>query len=550
MPTDLSAWRMLGGDVPYRDFWTMYAPGSFTVLSWLYAAFGREMLVTRVAGLLTSATALGLYALLASRIGGVRATVLPVAMTAVAFFATGYHVQFGSYPPALALLLGAVVCLTRSPGARLDPRLDGRRLVAAGLLGGVAVLFKHDFAGYGLIALAVAVLLASGAPMAARLRAAATLAAVAVVPPTIVVLWFWRHDALAPMFDALVRFPLTDFPFVRPESFPWLPHLRGDVVSDVRAVEHWLECQAPSVTLLAGGIALWRAPRRDLPVAWWWALAVYPFFWSAAHVQLNTHAISLTAMAWLATSAVLARPLASETDGGPAPSGVPVRVGRWRWVGVPVVVWAAAALWAGALMIEPTYRTFTRWWHGTVTVGLPHLAGIQEPADERGWMRGLAAAMAAAAPPEAPLLLVAARNDAVIYVDSSPFWLSDRRPATRFHELHPAITDTEAGQRVMLAQIAAGAPPVVVREHRFGDDVIDTVKRSFQSSGVAVGATALDAWIAAHYEPGEHFGRYQIMRARTSTAAAVTPSRQAAPTINTAARGTTRQAREGVSTRD
>lgn len=522
-PTDLSAWRVLSGDVPYRDFWTMYAPGSFTVLSWLYAAFGREMMVTRIAGGLTAAAAMAIYALLASRIGGVRAVALPVAMSAIAFFTTGYHTRFGSYPPALALLLGAVLLLSRPPRPDAgDPRREVWRLVAAGLLGGGAVLFKHDVAGYGLIALAVAVLVTGGVSWAPRVRAVVTLTAVASIPPAAACLWFWRHGALAPMVDALVTFPLTDFPLVRPESFPLLPQVSGDVVADIRSVVHWLECQAPSATLLAGLLALWKRGRRDLPLAWWWALAVYPFFWTAAHVQLNTHAISLTAVAWLVASAALVSPRTAADPASPLAAreargghGATSRAWRPLW-GVPVAVWAAAAVWAGALAIEPGYRTMVRWWQGPQAMDLPHLAGIAEPPADRAWVRGLAAAIASAAPPDAPLLLVAARNDTVVFVDLSPYWLSARRPATRFHELHPAITDTDAGQREMLAQIALGPPPVVVRELRFGDDVIEAVKRRFQASGVAVGATALDAWITAHYEPGDVFDRYQIMRPRVA----------------------------------
>ena len=37
------ACRVLAGDVPYRDFWTMYAPGQFYAVAGLFAAFGREL---------------------------------------------------------------------------------------------------------------------------------------------------------------------------------------------------------------------------------------------------------------------------------------------------------------------------------------------------------------------------------------------------------------------------------------------------------------------------------------------------------------------------
>lgn len=507
-PTDLSAWRMLRGDVPYRDFWTMYAPGSFTVLSWLYALFGREMIVSRVAGGLTSAAAVALYFVLARRLGGVEAW-LSAGMTAGVFFATGYHTRFGSYPPAMVLLLAAVLLLTRRDAVTTatDPRQDLRRVAAAGLLGGTAVAFKHDVAGYALVALAVAVWLTAGIPWRDRTRAVVVLAVSASVPVGLVVVWLWRAGAVAPMVDALVRFPLTEFPSVRPESFPWWPTLQGDTVANVRAVVHWLECQAPSVTVIAALVAQRHSP-SPRPLAWWWALAVYPLFWTAAHVQLNTHAISLTAMAWL----VAAPALGTRIGTGREPGARAIR--RWRNVAC-----AGAALWIGAVMIEPGYRVIERWRQGVRALDLPHLALIAAPEPERAALRGLAGAIAAAAPPHVPLLMLAARNDTVIYAELVPYWLSDRAPATPFHELHPAITDTARGHARMLAAIDGGPVPVLVREHRFDDGTIDAVKRSFQSAGVAVGSAALDAWVAEHYTPGPTFGRYELMTPRAANTA-------------------------------
>jgi hypothetical protein len=161
-PTDVSAWRVTLGDVPYRDFWTMYAPGSFTVLAWLYEWFGREMLVTRVAGGLTAAAAMAALAVLVIRVGGRGAVLLPVGMTAMVFFATGYHTRFGSYPPVLVLIFAAVGLMTTRSRSTTDPRLHSGLVAGAGLLVGTAVLFKHDVAGYAAVALGLAILVTPG----------------------------------------------------------------------------------------------------------------------------------------------------------------------------------------------------------------------------------------------------------------------------------------------------------------------------------------------------------------------------------------------------
>ena len=56
---EVGAMRVLAGDLPYRDFWTLYAPGQFYLLAGLFAVFGLQWLVSPIAAsvLLAGATA-------------------------------------------------------------------------------------------------------------------------------------------------------------------------------------------------------------------------------------------------------------------------------------------------------------------------------------------------------------------------------------------------------------------------------------------------------------------------------------------------------------
>jgi hypothetical protein len=40
--------RVLAGDVPYKDFWTMYGPGQFYLTAWLFTLFGVQAVVLRL----------------------------------------------------------------------------------------------------------------------------------------------------------------------------------------------------------------------------------------------------------------------------------------------------------------------------------------------------------------------------------------------------------------------------------------------------------------------------------------------------------------------
>ena len=68
----------------------------------------------------------------------------------------------------------------------------------------------------------------------------------------------------------------------------------------------------------------------------------------------------------------------------------------------------------------------------------------------------------------------------------------------------------------MLAQIARGRAPVVVREYRFDDGMLDATKAALQEH-VPVGSTLLDSWIDEHYVPSEAYGQYEVMAPRADT---------------------------------
>jgi hypothetical protein len=365
-----------------------------------------------------------------------------------------------------------------------------------GLLFGGAMVFKHDVAGYAVIATATAIAVArSRAGQKPIWGSVAVLVTAAALFPLATVAGFLIAGAGPDMLNDLVWFPLTDFRHVRPEYFPIVPRVRESPMATVRELVRWTICNAPLLALVTGAFAFRRLQNRSVQdwfigtlgfVAFW-------FHWWAAHVQLNTHAISL-AIWGLVMGALGLRHLGSV---------VVVRRGAL----------AVVSLWAAALVAETGYRTIKRGAEVPEWVRLAGLGGITASPGNARWMRDLAAEMSRAAPAEAALLFVGRRNDLNVFAESSPYWLTSRRPATRHHELHPGITDTERIQRQIVRSIDREPLPVVVREYRFPDAVLDEVKEQM-AAHVAVGATTLDDWIDRHYERGPRFGPYELMRRR------------------------------------
>ena len=492
--TDVSALRVLDGQVPYRDFWTMYAPGSFVTLALAFKLFGRELIVSSVLGVVISAAAVTVYFGLVRVVAGPVAGALLAGLVALAFYGTGYHNGLTTYPPAILLIFTAVL-VTSARAAR-----DGTQwAILPGLLLGFAALYKHDIAGYAAIALCTTVVLIRARVNASPVLTPALLigaAAAAVVAGAAVVLT--ALGAGADVWEDLVRFPLGDFKNVRGEYIPLFPRFRSSLVENAQELAQWGQGMLPVLAFAVGAIGLWRTWRDLSPAALFivtFAMIGFWLHWWAAHVQMNTNAITLAAWGGLFGACGLSR----------------LRLFRQsRLVGVVAAL--AVVGWSGVYVARRMYDSASRPKVARERIDLPGLAGLRVPADRADELRGLAAAIAEAAGPEAPLLLLSHRNDITIFAESVPFWLSTRRPATRYHEIHPGITDVEWRQREMVVALEAGPLPVVVREHRFPDGRLDQMKAAM-SVHVPIGAMTIDNWVSGRYEPGPRFGRYEVMRA-------------------------------------
>src|SRR5690349_12750683 len=218
----VGAERILAGEIPYRDFWTMYAPGQFYLLALLFKIFGAHLLVEVVASSIICAAAVCVcYRLIFNLVGRKLAALAPSVILLAAFYNTGYFKRLGSYPPAFLFILLAVNFL-------LQYCRNGniRYLLAAGLATGTTLVFKHDVGCYTAIAIMAGFTahhILTPAPMAesvSSLGRKLLCYAVGLVAVALPVLAYFAVLAGPDMLKDLVIFPLTDFRFARPEGYP------------------------------------------------------------------------------------------------------------------------------------------------------------------------------------------------------------------------------------------------------------------------------------------------------------------------------------------
>lgn len=204
-----NAQRVIQGEMPHRDFYSLQGPlSSFLAAAWS-AVFGLSFLKLRLLGVVLHAAMVLLTYSIARRFAS---PAWAVAAGALAVIAGLPHMHFA--PLAVwqgnALSLAAVALALHS-----IRRPDGKLAFASGIVAALSVLARHDQGAYLVIAmlvLAVALRAVPGTRLAPgpRFKLGAWIlgAAVIAVPA---LLFFWASGALPAMWEQLVLFPLTRY---------------------------------------------------------------------------------------------------------------------------------------------------------------------------------------------------------------------------------------------------------------------------------------------------------------------------------------------------
>jgi hypothetical protein len=204
-----NAQRVMQGELPHRDFYSLQGPlSSFLAAAWS-SIFGLSFLKLRLFGVVLHAVMVLLTYAIARRFSG---PAWAFAAGALAVITGLPHMHFAPLAvwQGITLSLAAIALALQS-----IRRPDGKLAVASGVAAGLSVLARHDQGAYLVIAilvLAAALRAVHGTRLAPgpRFRLGAwMLGASLIAAPA--VLFFWASGALPAMWEQLVLFPLTRY---------------------------------------------------------------------------------------------------------------------------------------------------------------------------------------------------------------------------------------------------------------------------------------------------------------------------------------------------
>jgi hypothetical protein len=501
----IGALRVLRGDIPYRDFWTLYAPGHFYLLALIFRIFGAQLMVEVVAGSVLCALAIGSSYILIRAV--TRDAVLAIAVAAILFAAllnSAYYLRLETYPPT-------ILCVVASLGlvASFYQTAQTRYLFLAGLATGLVTLFKHDVGAYtsiGICAgLSVHHWLTEVRPIS-RWRAWLSqliifgAALLAVVLPVAI---YFAIVAGPDIWQDVVVFPLTDWRFSRPENYPGLLDLNLHAAKLGDLIDHLSDYAKFTIPLVINVLGLgamrlavrqrkafWAAMSTSFWVAFW-------FHYMGAHLQINTHIITM-AMYAAALGAICCKLVWEKTN---ARQNLPAR-------GIASLVFL---LWFFALAWRPAYNLVRQQSNPTVELNLPGISGFRVAPYEAMTINALADFVNKNSTPDQYLYIGLNRHDTMLTNDLLGYLFLARPIPVRYHDLHPAVADRSKAQREMISDLESKRPPLIVIKSYFSDEELDAIKAGFQKNLPGVGATDLDEYIHAHYVAAADFSPYRVL---------------------------------------
>ena len=496
-----AAARISAGEVPYRDFWWFYPPGQPYLLALIWKVTGPSLIPWRLVRALADATVAVLVWRLALRRSsrGVALAAWLAAILAVTG-ATGPH----PYPIAMIFALGALLQLERRPGA-------------AGVLIGLAAVWRIEFAAYLGLGCVVGLAVGRGGTrsLARLVLASLATASMAYVP---MVLAAGFRDS----WELLVRYPVLEFGKYQTLPFPLVwdggGNAKGaDLVAQILSYHLPL---ALVLTLAAACSALILSRREGR----WIELATGIFGFGMANYLVvradafHTGPLAIVDAVLAAWAVGAVRDVRRSRSWRQAPAGI----WRPRLAAAAAIVACAGLAWSIADTGWKRVRE-VREARSAVAIDLSVADGAREMPVTRCSLRGEPVQTCrtsdlvrtvrwvdANVPASQPIYVATRRSDLMTAGAPLFYVLAGRRNATPYDIAAPGIVTSAPVQKEIIRDLKRAKAPVI--RYSAGITAAPEPNLAGRSSGVRL----LDEWLRANYVEAARFGVWTVLEPAAS----------------------------------
>ena len=473
--------RVAQGAVVHRDFYFLYGPAQLQILAWLFKIFSPSVLIEREWDALVRSAIVVLIFLIGTRVMP-RATGWTVAIASLIWLA---RFDFHGYPvfPALAAIFAGVLCLLRGFASSRSTYW----LVAAGICGGVAFLFRYDMglAVFGVESMVLAAYWLSNRSTLPFVPFAFGFASVTVPLAAAYVHFGILRDFVFDVFS----FPARYYYSTRSLPFPGF--------SALRAGPSQIGVYLPVVVLAASLPAILdrlRAGRRDC--RFWATVTIF-----AVTAALFLKGVVRVSLLHLGAAIVSSLVLLAMLSVGFKYLGPLVRAAVTGALFFAVVCTAVAG-YGDLKSSRANLAAMMRHDGCPASADLERFGcySLEPPAmDAIRFLEGVT-------DPGDYLFVGAGRHDKIFCNDVAFYFLAGQRPATKWYQFDPGLQTDPQRQREMTAELSLHRPPYILLDSEWDNwsEPNDSAKSS--------GATILDDYIHAHFTPAARFGTISILR--------------------------------------
>jgi hypothetical protein len=491
------AMRVAAGQIPHRDFYFIYGPAEPYILAGLFRIFGPSLLAERLFDLLIKGLVVAsVYAIVRSYCR----RPIAIFVSALSLFWIFGVSEFGlaTTPVSLLDLVSSALVLPI-----FSRSLPTRRMLAAGAVAGLALLFRYDT---GIALLAIHLLVISTAVFlkskntATGLRSFASAVwpyllgfALLTVPAAI---YYFSVASAAPLLHDILLYPSKYYR--RDRSLPF-PRTRR------------LENLGIYLPIIIAGFSLYALVKvrfgrsgdgvhgvREVPQARQWQgyLLMFGLLLSVMYLKGLVRVSLIQIYLAIIPSLLLIAVLFERRSHFSRP--VQVSISCLMWLSL------VAAMWSSIQEIEAQHaehvsaETKKSWCTLTnpLTEGYCFL-----PEEDRIHAIEF---IASHTQPGQPLYSGLKHHDRVYANDNLIYFATQRLPVTRWSHFDPDLQNHDDIQRQMIQEMQRNPPPIILLDSEF--DLMREPNGSARSSGVKL----LDTYIEDHYQPSETFGAMSI----------------------------------------
>jgi hypothetical protein len=468
----VGAERILEGEVPYKDFFSVYPPGQVVTLASLFKVFGTSVIVERVYDLIIKSSLSLLIFLIIRSLSSNIPALIGWLMSLVWL----QHSSFPAYPVYPSLLFTYVSIYTFLLYLKQE---KDHYLILCAVFIVLSVLFRHDLGGYAAIAITVVLLtrritgVCSWTPLITYISSGI----IAALPAT---LYFVFNSSTGFMIDDLIIYPATGFPEF--QTLPY-PSLSRDTLP------FFVFPMVLLIGISAASILIKRNKDNAAAYAIFLISLVGIFLFNQVRVRSDYIHLLPVAMTGILLAPVLFDTLLKE---------ISLTVLLERMAYVLFVVVFAITLYKPVMVINRLLSISNGYVLEVLTPEIEKAKYSKIDSD----LKRTVLYIENNTPKDEQIYVGVTNHDKLTFNDAIIYFLAGRNSATKYHELNPGHTNTLIIQEEIVSELKdKSVQTLVLAPHAWHEPNISSIDQNID---------LLDDFIAANFKLEKTFGIYEI----------------------------------------